>query len=267
MQLTAGQLVQWGIGIGFASYVLFVVGETYGLIVFALLLSGLGFGLIRPGYAAAASLAVWRKAPMVVVVLVAADQPAMVATILGGLRTRLAERWDLIPADAGNKFCWIVDWPLFEFNEEEDRWDALHHPFTAPAGEFDPDNPGESRAQAYDLVWNGVEIGGGSIRISKPELQAQIFKALGISDEEASDRFGFLLDALKYGAPPHGGIAYGIDRFAALLAGFDSIRDVIAFPKTASGGDPLTGAPAPVDDIQLRDVGIELRKKKLPGQD
>ncbi|MCB0862195.1 MAG: aspartate--tRNA ligase [Solirubrobacterales bacterium] len=198
--------------------------------------------------------------------LVAADQPGMVAHILGGLRTRLAERWDLIPSDAGNRFCWIVDWPLFEFNEDEDRWDALHHPFTAPKGEFDPENPGEARAEAYDLVWNGVEIGGGSIRINKPELQSQIFRALGISDQEAEERFGFLLEALKYGAPPHGGIAYGVDRFAALLAGFESIRDVIAFPKTASGGDPLTGAPAPIDDIQMRDVGIELRKKKLPGQ-
>ncbi|MCB0861027.1 MAG: aspartate--tRNA ligase [Solirubrobacterales bacterium] len=198
--------------------------------------------------------------------LVAADMPHMVAHILGGLRTRLAERWNLIPEDAGNRLCWIVDWPLFEWNEDEDRWDALHHPFTAPKGDFDPENPGEARAEAYDLVWNGVEIGGGSIRINKPGLQSEIFRTLGISDEEAGERFGFLLEALKYGAPPHGGIAYGVDRFAALLAGFESIRDVIAFPKTASGGDPLTGAPAPVDDIQLRDVGIELRKKKLPGQ-
>ena len=196
--------------------------------------------------------------------LVAADQPAVVAGILGGLRTRLAERWGLIPADAGNNFCWIVDWPLFEWNEDEDRWDALHHPFTSPEGEFDPENPGEARAEAYDLVWNGVEIGGGSIRIHKPEVQAAVFRALGISDEDAEERFGFLLEALKYGAPPHGGIAYGVDRFAALLAGVDSIRDVIAFPKTASGGDPLTGAPSEVSEIQLRDVGIALRKPPKP---
>ncbi|MGA7397358.1 MAG: aspartate--tRNA ligase [Solirubrobacterales bacterium] len=196
--------------------------------------------------------------------LVAADKPAKVATILGGLRTRLADRWDLIPADAGTNLCWIVDWPMFEFNEDEDRWDALHHPFTAPKGEFDPENPGEAVAQAYDLVWNGVELGGGSIRIHSPEMQAQVFTALGITEEEASERFGFLLEALTYGAPPHGGIAYGVDRFAALLAGVDSIRDVIAFPKTASGGDPLTGAPSEVSEIQLRDVGIQLRKPPKP---
>ncbi len=196
--------------------------------------------------------------------LVAADQPAVVAGILGGLRTRLAERWELVPADAGNNFCWIVNWPLFEWNDDEGRWDALHHPFTSPKGEFDPENPGEARAEAYDLVWNGVEIGGGSIRIHEPGVQAAVFRALGISDEDAGERFGFLLEALKYGAPPHGGIAYGVDRFAALLAGVDSIRDVIAFPKTASGGDPLTGAPSEVDDVQLRDVGIALRKPPRP---
>ncbi len=197
--------------------------------------------------------------------LVAADEPAKVAAILGGLRTRLAERWDLIPAGL-NQLTWIVEWPMFEWNEDEDRWDALHHPFTSPSGELDPENPGAARAKAYDLVWNGVEIGGGSIRINSPEVQSQVFAALGISPEEAADRFGFLLEALKYGAPPHGGIAYGVDRFAALLAGVDSIRDVIAFPKTASGGDPLTGAPSPVDDIQLRDVGVALRKPPKPGQ-
>ena len=196
--------------------------------------------------------------------LVAADEPRRVAAILGGLRTRLAERWDLIP-EGVNRLTWIVDWPMFEFNEDEDRWDALHHPFTAPSGEFDPSDPGSARAEAYDLVWNGVELGGGSIRISDPELQSQVFEVLGISREEAEERFGFLLEALRYGAPPHGGIAYGVDRFAALLAGVESIRDVIAFPKTASGADPLTGAPAPVDDVQLRDVGVALRKPAKPG--
>lgn len=195
--------------------------------------------------------------------LVAADRPAKVAAILGGLRTRLAERWGLIP-EGENDLLWIVDWPMFEFNEGEDRWDALHHPFTAPSGEFDPADPGSARAQAYDLVWNGVELGGGSIRISRPDLQSQVFTALGISEEEAADRFGFLLEALRFGAPPHGGIAFGVDRFAALLAGVDSIRDVIAFPKTASGSDPLTGAPAAVDEIQMRDVGITLRKPAKP---
>jgi aspartyl-tRNA synthetase len=197
--------------------------------------------------------------------LVAADQPAKVAAILGGLRTRLAERWDLIP-EGLNQLTWIVDWPMFEFNEGEDRWDALHHPFTAPSGGgLDPSDPGSARAEAYDLVWNGVELGGGSIRVNDPELQSQVFAVLGISEDEANERFGFLLEALRYGAPPHGGIAFGVDRFAALLAGVESIRDVIAFPKTASGGDPLTGAPAPVDDIQLRDVGIALRKPPKPG--
>ena len=196
--------------------------------------------------------------------LVAADAPAKVASILGGLRTRLAERWDLIP-EGVNSLTWIVDWPLFEWVEEEERWNALHHPFTAPAGDLDPENPGDTRAQAYDLVWNGVELGGGSIRINRPEVQSAVFQVLGISAEESAERFGFLLEALHYGAPPHGGIAYGVDRFAALLAGVDSIRDVIAFPKTASGGDPLTGAPAPVDEIQLREAGINLRKPPKPG--
>ncbi len=138
-------------------------------------------------------------------------------------------------------------------------------PVHRPVGEFDPADPGAARAEAYDLVWNGVELGGGSIRINSPEVQSQVFDVLGISREEAEERFGFLLEALRYGAPPHGGIAFGVDRFAALLAGVESIRDVIAFPKTASGGDPLTGAPAPVDDIQLRDVGVALRKPAKPG--
>ncbi|MEK6276915.1 MAG: aspartate--tRNA ligase [Actinomycetota bacterium] len=190
--------------------------------------------------------------------LLVADTPKVVATALSGLRDRLARRWDLIPEDR-NEFAWIVNWPLMEFNEDEGRWDPLHHPFTSPAGEFDPDNPGDARALAYDIVWNGVELGGGSIRINRPDLQQRVFGALGIAPEEAEERFGFLLEALRYGAPPHGGIAYGLDRFVARIHGADSIRDVIAFPKTASGGDPLTGAPAPVDDRQLRELGLSLR--------
>ena len=145
---------------------------------------------------------------------------------------------------------------LEEFNETEQRWDALHHPFTAPLGSFD--DPGALRSRAYDIVLDGWEIGGGSVRINRPEVQQQVFNALGISEEEADARFGFLLQALRYGAPPHGGIALGIDRLVALLAGRDSIRDVMAFPKTASGSDPLTGAPAAVDARQLAELGIRV---------
>ena len=147
----------------------------------------------------------------------------------------------------------------------EDRWDPLHHPFTAPAGEFDPDEPGKARALAYDLVWNGQEMGGGSIRIHNAELQQRLLAALGIDAEEAEARFGFLLEALRYGAPPHGGIAYGLDRIVQRLAGASSIRDVIAFPKTASGADALTGAPASVEEMQLKELGIALHKRGLAG--
>ena len=195
------------------------------------------------------------------VLLLAADSPAAAASVLGGLRVRLAERFGLVP-EGRNELAWIVDWPLFEWNADEDRWDALHHPFTSPAGELDPAAPGDARALAYDVVWNGVELGGGSIRISRPEVQRAVFEALGISPEDAEARFGFLLEAFRFGAPPHGGIAYGLDRIAALLHGTDSIRDVIAFPKAASGADPLTGAPAAVDDAQLRELGVSLRARR-----
>ena len=165
-----------------------------------------------------------------------------------------------MPAGA-QALCWIVDWPLFEYDEAEGRWDPLHHPFTAPAGELDPTDPAPARALAYDMVWNGVELGGGSIRINRPDTQRAVFEVLGIGAEEAEARFGFLLEALRFGAPPHGGIAYGLDRWVAELHGTDSIRDVIAFPKAASGADPLTGAPAPVDEGQLRELGIQLRRR------
>ncbi len=193
--------------------------------------------------------------------LIVADKPAVANAVLAQLRLDLAERFDLIDPSA-EEFCWVTEWPMFEFNEGEGRWDPLHHPFTAPDGEFDAERPGAARALAYDVVWNGQELGGGSIRISDPELQQRVLEAIGISSEEANDRFGFLLEALRYGAPPHGGIAYGLDRIVQRLLHADSIRDVIAFPKAASGADPLTGAPAPVDEPQLRELGLELRAKR-----
>ncbi|HEX2435587.1 MAG TPA: aspartate--tRNA ligase [Solirubrobacterales bacterium] len=190
--------------------------------------------------------------------LVVADEPPVVGRALGALRLHLAERFELV-REGRNDLLWIVDWPLFGWDEDEQRWDALHHPFTSPDGELDPNRLEAARARAYDVVWNGTELGGGSIRIHDPAVQRQVFAALGIGAEEAEERFGFLLEALRYGAPPHGGIAYGIDRIAALLHGTETIRDVIAFPKTASGADLLTGAPAPVTDEQLRELGIALR--------
>jgi aspartyl-tRNA synthetase len=192
------------------------------------------------------------------VVLLVADQPLLSAEVLGELRRRLGERLGLIDSEA-NELTWIVDWPLLGWAADEERWDPHNHPFTSPDGPFDPADPGAAKAKAYDVVWNGWEIGGGSIRISDPEVQRKVFEAIGIDEQQAEERFGFLLDALRYGAPPHGGIAYGLDRIVALIHGTESIRDVIAFPKTASGGDPLTGAPAPVDDRQLRELGISVR--------
>jgi len=193
--------------------------------------------------------------------LLVADQPAVAASALGELRLAVARRFDLVPADR-HELLWVVDFPAFEWNAGERRWDAVHHPFTAPVGDFA--DPGAMRSRAYDIVMSGTEIGGGSIRINRPDVQQQVFTALGISEEEAGARFGFLLDALRYGAPPHGGIALGVDRIVALIAGRESIRDVIAFPKTASGGDPLTGAPAPVDGPQLSELGLRVTAPPAP---
>jgi aspartyl-tRNA synthetase len=195
--------------------------------------------------------------------LLVADEASVANEVLGQLRLELGERFDLLH---GDRFVWIVDWPMFEWSTEESRWDPLHHPFTAPAGELDPGRAGEARAKAYDLVWNGQEMGGGSIRISDTATQEQVFGVIGIGPEEARERFGFLLDALRYGAPPHGGIAYGLDRIVQRLLGAESIRDVIAFPKTASGADPLTGAPASVDEGQLRELGLALRGRPGSGR-
>jgi aspartyl-tRNA synthetase len=184
------------------------------------------------------------------VILAVADEAAVAARVLGDLRLAVAtERAE------GHDLLWVTDFPMFEWNDDERRWDALHHPFTAPSGDLGAD-PGTWRSRAYDVVMDGTEIGGGSIRINTPEVQARVFEALGMGEEEARERFGFLLEALRYGAPPHGGIAFGLDRIVALIAGRESIRDVIAFPKTATGSDPLTGAPAPVDERQLREVGV-----------
>jgi aspartyl-tRNA synthetase len=183
--------------------------------------------------------------------LMVADQPQVAAEALGALRLELGRRFDLIPEDR-HDVLWVVDFPMFEPTEE--GWTAVHHPFTAPSGSFD--DPGAMRSRAYDLIVDGWELGGGSIRINEPEVQQRVFEIIGLEEDEAQRRFGVLLEGLQYGAPPHGGIAMGLDRIVALLGGRDSIREVIAFPKTASGGDPLTGAPAPVDDRQLRELGV-----------
>ena len=193
-------------------------------------------------------------------VLLVGDTSAVAATVLGRLRVDLAKRFKLIPEDR-DVFTWVIDFPLVEWNPDEKRWDAVHHPFTAPRDEdlaLLESDPGRARAKAYDLVLNGQEAAGGSIRIHQQSVQERLFGLIGISKEEARARFGFLLEALEFGAPPMGGIAFGLDRLAASLVGEESIREVIAFPKTQKGTCPLTDAPAPVDARQLRDLGIRV---------
>jgi aspartyl-tRNA synthetase len=199
------------------------------------------------------------------VVLIVADRPDRVAVALDGLRRTLAERLDLIP-EGEWRYLWVTEPPLFEWSEDEERWVAQHHPFTAPL--TDDLNPETAKARAYDLVLNGMELGSGSIRIHQPELQRRVFAALGLVDEEIDEKFGHLLRAFRYGVPPHGGIAPGIDRIVMRLMGKDAIRDVIAFPKAQSGADPLTGAPAPVDEQQLRDLGLRvMAPPRAPAQE
>ncbi|MBR2585021.1 MAG: aspartate--tRNA ligase [Thermoguttaceae bacterium] len=179
--------------------------------------------------------------------------------VLNGLRRKLAAQLKLIDPNEMN-FCWVVNFPMFEFSEEENRWVAMHHPFTCPKAEdlqFLESDPGRVRAQAYDLVLNGFEVGGGTIRIHDSATQNRIFSLLGMTREQAREQFGFLLDALAFGAPPHGGLAFGLDRLVMLFAGADNIRDCIAFPKTAKAADLMTGAPDQVDPRQLEELAIK----------
>ena len=195
------------------------------------------------------------------------DDPLMAANQVlgfgnfGQLRLHLGEKLNLIDKSRFD-LLWVVDFPMFELDPHTKRWTSLHHPFTAPAVE-DPDTvraePGTVLSRAYDMVLNGSEIGGGSIRIHDQAMQAAVFELLGISDEEAEEKFGFLLRALQYGCPPHGGIAFGLDRMVMLMAGADSIRDVIAFPKTQTASCPLTNAPGEVSAEQLKETGIRVR--------
>ena len=190
------------------------------------------------------------------VLFIVADELPTARQVLGALRLELARRFELVEPGS-HDLHWVVEFPMFARDKVTGEWTAEHHPFTAPTGDLD--DPGSLLSRSYDLVLDGSEIGGGSIRIHRQEVQRRVFEIVGLDADEAQARFGFLLDALKYGAPPHGGIAMGIDRLVSILAGRDNIREVIAFPKAVSGADPLTGAPAPVDDLQLRELGLRLR--------
>jgi aspartyl-tRNA synthetase len=222
-------------------------------------------GLVKKGASAAVAQKMFDKAGAKKddVLLLAVDKPGPLGTAMGMLRLAMGRELKLIDEKA-YRFLWVTDFPLFEYDDAERRWVSLHHPFTSPMDEdmalLDSD-PGKVRAKAYDIVLNGSEVGGGSIRIHDSALQAKIFKLLSLSEEEARERFGFFIEALQYGTPPHGGIALGLDRTVMILSGESSIRDVIAFPKTASATDMMSGSPSPVRDDQIRDLGIVVIKK------
>lgn len=201
--------------------------------------------------------------------LVVADKPLVVAQALGELRLEMGRRRNLIDPDKLS-FLWVVNFPMFEYEEEEKRWKAMHHPFTAPCDEdvqYLMSDPGRVKAKAYDMVLNGTEIGGGSLRIYNSDLQEKVFEAIGLTPEQARAKFGFMLDAFKYGTPPHGGIAFGLDRLVMIMAKRKSIRDVIAFPKTQSASCLMTQAPSDVDNKQLRDLSIKTTVAKKHKED
>lgn len=191
------------------------------------------------------------------IIFFGADKAKVVNEALGALRLKIAE--DLKLVQKGWKALWVVDYPMFEWDDKENRWISLHHPFTAPNVPDIESDPGACLSRAYDMVLNGEEIGGGSIRIHSPEMQSTAFRVLGIGEEEAQEKFGFLLEALKYGCPPHGGIAFGLDRLVMLMSGASSIREVIAFPKTQTASCLLTSAPSSASLEQLRELHIRLR--------
>lgn len=197
--------------------------------------------------------------------LFAADKNKIVWNVLGALRLEIAKSLGLLKKDE-YKFLWITEFPLLEYSEEEDRYVAMHHPFTMPMEEdldkIDTD-PGAVRAKAYDITLNGNEIGGGSVRIHQDDIQSKMFEVLGFSKERAEDQFGFLLSAFKYGVPPHAGLAYGLDRLVMLMAGEDSIREVIAFPKVKDASCLMTGAPGTVEEQQLEELALEIAKQEM----
>ena len=197
------------------------------------------------------------------VIVIVADKDKVTLPVLGALRLEMANKLDIIPKDEYN-LVWITEFPFFEYNDETNNWDAMHHPFTSPLDEcieYLESDPGKVRAKAYDLVMNGTELSSGSIRITNPDLQKKMFKALGLSEKEAQEKFGFLTDAFKYGAPPHGGMGIGLDRLCMIMLKCESLRDVIAFPKMQNARDLMSESPAPCDEQQLLDLGITFKNE------